>query len=477
MYYEKKYVTHPLYKGRVYVNDFSSGIRSDKHPTLTPIYTANSSFNTRFESGALKSSNGIKRSDFNGSSAVFNIPNCYAKKLYYYKRYDEKVGLYVDYLMVYATDKNVYQLKIGQDDQFSVVQELNFENPPECASYTYNGKDVVIFSEGNSLKVYDGESVTSVTDGPKLTSICIHNERLFATEGGQKTTLWFSDDFNPLNWNLSLEEAGYIDLRDGRGSLVKVISFNGYVYVFRNYGITRITAYGDQTAFSVDGITASIGKISPKSIAVCGNQVIFLAKEGFYTFSGGSPVRIMERLDGVICGVEQDEAKGVYYNGNYYCLLKVKDENENYISGVVCYNLADKTFTLYRDLYIEDFTLLEGENYFKLLFICADNCAIGELSNKSEYFGGSLQKSWKSGKSDFDVRKIKNITRLFINTKTPIELTLESERGSRKVYFKGSPVRQSLPVSIAGEYFSVQIKCEYPECLVTYIGIEFEYGV
>jgi hypothetical protein len=278
--------------------------------------------------------------------------------------------------MIYADDGNFYKRVLNSEDDFMLVQDLSFDKTPSAVTYRYNGKDVIIFSLENLSKVYDGDSVFYIDDAPAITSTCIHNERLFATEGGQKTTLWFSDDFNPLNWSVSLEDAGYIDLRDDRGSLLKVVSFDGYLYVFRNYGITRITAYGDQTAFSVDGITASASRIIPESICVCGDRIVYLAEDGFYSFSGGTPVRIMEKLDGLNFS-DKSTAKAKYYRGNYYCVVTLKNQDDKPFQAIVCYSLKDSGFTIGNNLNIIDFAVMEGEKEHKLLFICADNRAIG----------------------------------------------------------------------------------------------------
>ena len=37
---------------------------------------------------------------------------------------------------------------------------------------------------GENMKIYDGETVETVSDAPAVTSMCIHGERLFATEAG-----------------------------------------------------------------------------------------------------------------------------------------------------------------------------------------------------------------------------------------------------------------------------------------------------
>ncbi len=475
MYYTKIPQKASRQKSRIYVNDFSQGIITSLDKKHLPLSYAFRSYNTSFKGGALKGGFGIKRAVFEGDKeASFNVEGITPKKLYYYKKYDEAKARFLDYLMIYASDNNIYKSIIGIDEGFTAVSDLNFEKAPFAVIYNYNGNDVIIFSIENLSKVYDGNSVTIVEDAPGITSSCIHSERLFATEGGEKTTLWFSDDFNPTNWNISLEDAGYIDLRDGRGSLLKVISFDGYLYVFRNYGITRISAYGRQEDFTVDGITASASRIIPESICVCGDRIIYMAEDGFYSFSGGTPVRIMGKLEGVNINVKK-HIKAQYYRGCYYCVLTLTDKEGDCFQGIICYSLKEGDFTVNKNFNVVDFTLMEGENELKLLFLCTDNRAIGELSEKSEYFSKGITKTWESGESNFGIAKEKRLTKLFINSEAPIKVTVKSEVGTRVLNFLGSKKMQMLPVGLRGEFFCFLVECDFTECSLSCLGAEVEY--
>lgn len=476
MYYAKRLKYPSLKRAQSYVNDFSKGISTRNDASLTPLYKAVTAYNFSFFSGVLKDGFGVCEANItNQKSPLFSIENVSPKRLYYFKQYNKEVGLYVDYLIVYGSNGLMYKAKMGQDENFSEISGVYFKNPPSAVNYTYAGKNVIIFSGETQICVYDGESVTTVNDAPSITSACIHSERLFVTEGGEKTALWFSDDFDPLNWNVSLEGAGYIDLRDGRGSLLKVISFGGYLYVFRNYGITRVTAYGDQTAFSVEGITTNSSKIIKDSITLCGDRIIYLAQEGFYSFSGGKPTKILQELDGLILGVNNQNAKGCYFGGNYYCIIKIKENSGVEREVLLSYNLKDGSFMLGKDLKITDFAVYEGENNCALLFLCENQNKIGTLSTKSQYFNQPLKKSWISGESDLGIRCEKCVTRVNVNTLTPIKVQVKSEKECKTLYFKGSTAKQSSSIAVKGERFTIGVECDCADCKISYISLEYEY--
>ncbi len=475
-YYLKRNSIRRYKRSIITISDFSRGIVTDRDGYLLPLNQATSAFNFNFLSGVLKDGFGIKECPlYEGHSPKFELTN-QPKKIYYYKRFDKENSRYVDYLMLYCSDGFIYKNLLGSGLQFEKIEQLYFSKAPESVVYTYNGEDVIIFSTNDEFKIYNGIQVTVVEDCPTITSMCIHNERLFATEGGEKTSLWFSDDFDPTNWAISLDQAGYIDLRDGRGSLLKVLSFGGYVYVFRNYGITKVSAYGDQSDFWVEGISSNSGKIFGKSITHCGDKIIYLAQDGFYCFGGGKPTKILERLQGVISEVDNEEAKGVYFNGKYYCSLKIKTDKDIIEKVLLCYDIKSGDFIIGRGLNLIDFCILEGENNCELLFVCEGRDIIGKLSNKAQFFGESLQKIWRSGKSDLGVFKQKYLTKIYANTLSPLKIRVKSEKESRTLHFIGSPSNQMQLASVRGDIFEIEVICDTPNCKINNISLEYEYG-
>lgn len=473
MYYLKKTASKGVNRASVTINDFSNGSDFSHDSRVTPFYKSNVSYNFECESGALKDASGIKIASFGELNNRLQLKVINAEKLYYFKSYNQDLKKYEDRLLVYVNRK-IYMANPYLDSDFSEVLGLEFNGAPTAVRYAYNGKNVIIFTFDNQMKVFDGEKVIEVSDVPCITSTCIHNERLFATEGGEKTTLWFSDDFDPLNWKISLHDAGFIDFRDDGGSLIKVVSFNGYVYLFRNYGITRITAYGDQTEFATENIATSSGKIYGESITVCGNRIIYLAEDGFYSFSGGSTNRILKGLDECLKSVENENAKGVYYNGKFYCNLKLKIENAVQ-NCLIYYDLTSKNFTVCKNLKFSDFQIMDGENDFKLLFLNADNGAIGELSSKSECFGLPILKRWVSAKYDFLNSNEKVVTSVSLVTKTDINLSVESEAGKRKIKFLASDKIQTKSIGIKGNAFTFTIDCIAPASNISRFKVNYEF--
>lgn len=211
----------------------------------------------------------------------------------------------------------------------SLVDERQFEETPEALNYRLNGEDVMIFCSGkDKMRVYNGvDTPTVIDDAPALSSICVHGERLFATSPDTLNTLWFSDDLDPTNWNISLDEAGFVEMADENGALLKVLSFFNYVYVFRSYGITRFYATGEQSRFSLMHLFVSSDRIIGDTVCVCGDRILFLTQRGLFDFDGSGTVKILDRLSGLFEGEDNSQARAAYFGGKYFlaCRLNFND--------------------------------------------------------------------------------------------------------------------------------------------------------
>ena len=108
--------------------------------------------------------------------------------------------------------------------------------------------------------------------------------------------LYFSDDFDPANWQISLKEGGYISFDTQMGKVVKVVSFAGHVYLFFEHGVMRLTAYNLQTEFNLQKLYLSPGAIYPSTVAVCGDRILFAASDGIFVFDGVSIKKVMEEM-------------------------------------------------------------------------------------------------------------------------------------------------------------------------------------
>ena len=180
--------------------------------------------------------------------------------------------------MIYCDDGKVYTGRLLTLDTNFYDVGISFDTEPIGINYRLNEDDSFLCCAPNKIITYNGNvsPVTYTENVPNITSVALHAGRLFATTGGDQSQLWFSDDLDPTNWNVSEFEGGYIELTDERGTLKKVIESNNYLYVIREYGISRVSGWGLQDEFTVRNLYLTTGKLYYNTAVLCGGGIIML---------------------------------------------------------------------------------------------------------------------------------------------------------------------------------------------------------
>ncbi len=454
IYYKNSISVPNVIKKRVTVSDFSDGLGSGKDGGLKNLSNAKYIFNFDVSSGALSAGVGLKEYKINGKPFALE-DGVFPIKLYYYKRYDYANFKDDDRVLCYASNGFIYCLKLFVENSCFTKTQIQFNSIPTAIEYKYNDENVLLMSsQEDELYVFNGDDVVKVDDAPKISSMCVHNERIFATEGNGSTSLWFSDDFNPLNWYISLDEAGFIDFQDERGALLKVISFLDYVYVFREFGISRLSAFGLQEDFSVSNLHFKVGKIYGDSVTDCGEHVYFVSTDGIYRFNGVDAVKILECYDEFLIGVDNSDCQGVYDNQKLYFNLKMKiDGNEEKV--VIVYNLETKTSYVLRGAKIS--WLCPLKNSQKTLLAVYNN---GEkvatvVDGYGKLFNKPLKKVWQSNVTDFSIPSKKRLYKVSAITKGDIKLEVLCDGKISKYDIKRSC--QDVKPFVKGEEFAMKI--------------------
>ena len=251
-------------------------------------------FNYRIEDGVLtggiglmaasgfhQTADGVRR-DYPALPAGVEVAH-----IFHYRRRSQ--GNYDDRLVIGTSTGAIYYTAVFASDTWHLVEGYTLQGDASAVCYNYDGKDVLLLcSEGSPLAVLDDGTVTTVTSAPRFTSVTVHNERVYGTVSGTSEQLWFSDNFDPENWTVSGDEAGYISFQDECGDALAAVSFLGYLYIFREHGIHRLTAYGDQSEFSLKKLFTATGRIYKHTITLCGDRIMFLTDEGIFSFDGYS---------------------------------------------------------------------------------------------------------------------------------------------------------------------------------------------
>ena len=445
---------------RISVNSFASGMKGNKRQKQTDISRAKLVYNFNLSDGVLKKGIGVSEDDRYDASSIAVVK---AKGVYPYIRYNVDTSSYDEKVLIYCSNKYVYCVDFS-GGTYKKINGFVFSSVPNVISYNYLDKDVLLLStEKEGLFMLDDFTVTKIEGAPAFNSLCVHKERVFATSTGEGKSLWFSDDFDPTNWAISLDEAGFIEFADGYGKLLKVVSFMDFVYVFREYGISRVIADGEQEGFSVDTIYGKYGKIFGTSVTECGDFIVMITSNGFYSFNGLSATKIMDEYDSILQGVDNEGAKGVYDGRKLYFKVNVNIDGE-VESALVTFDTRDKSSQLNRGLIINDLAYFGGSAGVTL---CSYNTSkkVGVIDESGKYLSTILSKEWCTEFCDFGIiSKIKNLKKVTLYSLEDAVLTVETKFESKTFNLVGGGVNEFYPC-LKGESFkfSITSTSENPE--------------
>ena len=470
------------------IKSFSKGINTSLDRTKIPIDYAYDIKNFSFENGILKE--GIGFSELIDSLSTQDTTSLKRdfetlgeiEKVFHFYIYNQNTNKREDKLIFINHELKVYYISLYEQPlTLNSIRNISFKQTPIATQYRLNGEDVMIFSSlSDNMYVWNGrEEPYEVLDAPKISSMALHYERLFVTVDGEKSSIWFSDDLDPTNWSISLDEAGFIDLIDERGALLKVVSFFDYLYVFREYGISRITAYGNQHNFSVSNLYVSSGKIYENSVCVCGDKIIFLAEDGLYKFDGVDTIKILDNISNNLTKQTSSNISSCYYNGKYYlsCNYNFLDQGINNALleiDINKYKLTNITF----GVSIKYITCINTEKYSGIIAISklnnSNNSYVTEINKTGKFLDNTLEKTWTSPISDIEkIQNIKTLKKIFLQTSTPIIITIFHDNKETIINFPGSLFPQTKRVCIPLINFGFKISCKEKSCSIKNIRFLF----
>ncbi len=463
----------------VNLNAFA-GINAETAENLLPLNYSPLSYNFTFKKGALQSEMGIGEATVtsltssNSRHALAQLPDGKSPKtLHVYRKYDFTNQIRADKLIVRTSDNNYYETKLFQTDTFHAVTNLTAVGKDCSVCYRYNGSDLFILcSENGSLYTYDGTTTTEIAAAPKMTSMCVHAERVFATVSGEQNKVWFSDDFNPANWVVSGTGAGYISFDDEGGKVIKVVQFLNYVYVFRDFGIERITAYGDQTDFSVTKLYMSSARIYPDTIVSMGDAMVFIADDGLHICDGYNVRAAAESLNGFL-PIDKQKVVAAGLNGKYYFaadlnfgadnINTVLDESDvtHINDSLVEFDLSNGSFSILRGADILGLTAVKvhTEASLYMTFHGANGGKIGRFTPNGKYFTDALPKYWTTGYTDLGYpSRRKTVREISLISSCDITLGVELDGECLEYEVKGGSLPARVIVNRCGSRLRVYIK-------------------
>ncbi|MCH5155019.1 MAG: hypothetical protein J1F69_00285 [Clostridiales bacterium] len=447
----------------------SADFKTDR--SLLPFSSASSFYNFDFSSGVLRKGYGVAEHEY--------VPRG-AARYWIYRFYSEEKEKYIDQY-IYQYGNGLLAWFDADKNKEIYVSGIGFK-PLDVINYRVNSKDVLLLScEGRKLVTWNGRHLEEYKNSPSISSMAIHYERLFVTSRDEKTKLYFSKNLDPTQWEISVDGGGFIEMLDERGYLNKVVSFGNYLYIFRDHGISRVTAYGDQTEFSVVNMFVTAGRIFPSSITTCGNCIMFLASDGLYRFDGYECVRVLSDIFVTI--QPDDNCACAYFDGKYYlaCKMDFKDdavvgcESADYkTNGLIVYQPSSGEYSVSRGL---DISFMNACSYNGTDYLmCCESDRGGVVKTGAARFEKALPSCWVSGLSDMSAPdKVKYVTDVLFNNEggksNPVLLKIRADGAAYEIAVESS--QAELKLNLHGKAFCFELSTVCNEINITPLCIKY----
>ncbi|HHU43801.1 MAG: hypothetical protein QM214_01640 [Bacillota bacterium] len=462
------------------------GIDALSDENTMPLTYCSYGYNIGFRNGALINGMGIDYAKIKDKTLphVGLIGKRIIKSWIYYK-YNYTQNQREDMIVALLDDNTVYVTLLDGGTAFEQTT-MSFDGGTASAlNYHHNGEDVfLIFGSEGGMYMFDGQNAEYYSETPGFLSVCLHYDRVYGVTASGHNRVYFSDDLNPVNWRVSMDQGGYISFPDEGGRAQKVVSFNDYVFIFREYAIHRLTAYTDLTEYKLTKTFSTNNKIYPDTVQICSDKIVFLAEDGLYAFDGFIARKIYSKLFPLIDKKEWSVA--CYFDYKYYLATTLKNLDNSVVgdealgpmknNAIIAIDFDLGNVSILRGGDIRCFMPINTSDYCELI-VAFNNyrCSyFGMISDSGKLIDMPLQKLWRSPATDLsqsDGNKV--LRRIYLTAHQTMSLTVKGEESIEKRIYS-SPYIQIIPVNFGAEKLALDITTENNKLYLNGMLLEFD---
>ena len=481
MFYEKSFSVDKPVRKRYRFSSFR-GFDADSSVNTLPCDYCEDVYNFGFEHNSLTGGAGLRKfacKCADGSEYELPpVPDGYSDARIFFGRLSDENGPF-ECLFLSAPDKFTYiKLCDGAEWENDIPMDRQFTS---AIGYLHGEDDLMLLGGGgDGLYVLSGKGGEFAANALAITDLCTHYERVYAVVDGTRTSVWFSDAFDPYNWNVSLDEGGYISLDGSLGEVLRVLSFEDYIFIFCEYGIYRLTAYADQLQFSIKRVNCDCGRIYKDTITVCGAAVMFVTSDGVYTMDGYDVAKLTDRLDEIADGAE--DMRAFYCFGKYWLSFRKEHEEGIYSfteddgnpNVLAVTDIEKGTTEIYRGAQLSDMCVLSGARQNCVVALSGLSDCVAEVDDSGSFFTNQPFRYWAIRDVDFNehVNK-KYIVGVDYCTDTPFILGVVADGKTKEYYLE--PEDKYVPISACGLCFDFYIKCTARDVRIKPFGITIDF--
>lgn len=413
MYYEKKYSLRKPERKKFTLSNFVGYDENKKSRTL-PCDYVDCVFNYGFKNNKLVNSYGVSKFKKGG----YEFPPLPEVK--------GRHGVFCTTMIVDDLPRFTALISYAGEVAFCVQGDKEWRTMKTNKSMAhtqgtiyYVNNEPCLFLAGDDGVEWFANNIFYAAMGEPVLDLCVHYERLFLVVKGIHNSVWFSQAGNPMVWEHEIDKGGYINFDGTVGEVNVIRSFNNYLYVFCDYGIYRLTAYGDQTQFNLKKIYTSSGRIYAKSVTVCGEYIAFAGDEGIFLFDGYEVSRYTTKVNHLLSEGYDD----IYacYSRNKYIISFTNEKTTDYglynekraNNMLLIFDIFDKSVNVMRGVSLKYLCAVNEKTCCKVVAISDDCDTFVELDDSGLYLGEPMLKYWESGEIDFgrpaDVKLLKSV--------------------------------------------------------------------
>lgn len=463
------------------LNILSKGVDFDDYSVQEEVCFG---YNFKYYKGALTNANGLEDLSIRVSSTSANVKTlslALPSKIFAYS----SVVLNKSSILAMDIYNNLYKNDVDSfSSEFTKITQ--FDSLPNIIKISTLNENFVLFSSASKLNVYSGGyGLKTIDSSCKILDVCMHNGVMFLIKDQEVRHIinWFPD-INPDNIPINIMTANSIAIPDDCGNIIKILSFNDYLYVFCEYGIFRVVSYESKKKQYVEPVYMGSSRIFPQTIALSGGDIIFTSESGIYSFSGLKVEKIDVKISSLLNGVDNSNAKAVFGNDKYYlaCKLNYADnkvvgaEDGGYVNNtLLVVDTENKSVVINRGICLKDLSTYFGYENHKIMCVSKRySPALKQICENGKHETDyPLKKKCVISQMTFgDINSTKVIKRIFVKTNALLQVNFEGDKYLKTLTIKPSDCIQNIPVNIKGKVFNVSVECEKSEIKVDALKLQ-----
>lgn len=389
--------------------------------------------------------------------------------LWFYPCFNKETGIRNDKVFCSTECGNLIYFDVFGYDLTTVFLEQNYSSLPSGISFAVDGVDKMLFSGGGKLTSFEvGNYATVEAVLPQFIDLNWAYDKLFGIVEGKRDEILFSDNLDPSLWTT---DENKIVLKDELGSANKLMFFNGDLFVFRDFGITRISEFGVGKDIELFNVYSTKSKIYGKSVARTGDKIFFLARNGMYSFNGSKVQKVLPKLTKYLARFDNKNAVATFDGQNYILALRLNFFDDRSVgceefedgftnNAVIVYNVFDEAVNVVRGVDIRSLLKISTGGTEKVFatFFGEHKSKIAMIDLSASVFGKSLEKLWQSKDFDFGaLDKVKNIRQIFASSENNSIVSLKTDLENQGFVVVGKTDTQKIRTFVKGQKISVQI--------------------